>query len=136
MIQKDFRRTKYKNADFIEYREVKNEILRCLPYEHVSLSVAYLDEDNEKDCIVYRHKILCGTTQVGTLIRYVNWTRHDIHLPAEFSTRCVFDTELCNSIVEFDIEHDRLSNEETLVKLARLKELIEQQIIENSIQRM
>lgn len=116
------------NSMLMTYSKVKDSAILCLNSVEFELTAAYLDVfDNidRKDYIVYRHKILYRLKQVGNLVRYVDKTRHDNCKKAEVLTRFEFDTRELDddSIVEFDAVHDNMSNEETLVKLARLKEL-------------
>lgn len=127
--------SRYNNTKLAEYYEVKNKALRCLLDDTgLTLSSSYHeigDRDNGRDYSVVRNRILYDMKQIGELVRYVSKTRHIHYTAAELLTRIELYTRKAHvafesGIVEFNIMNDNMSNDETLVKLARIKELATQ----------
>lgn len=132
--------SRYNNTELAEYCEVKNKALQCLlDGTGLTLSSSYHeigDRDNEQDYSVYRNRILYDMKQIGEFVRCVSNTRRINYTAAEILTRFDLYTRkhdylithdaFESSIVEFTIMNDNMSNDETIVKLARLKELATQ----------
>lgn len=121
---------RYSDNDLAEYCEVRNNVLQWLLTDTSLTLTLGKHRLSDRDTIQYtvcRHDILYGEKLIGELVRYVCKTRLICNVSVDLLTRFELDVEtddsIGKSIIEFSVMTDRMSSNETVCKMARLKEL-------------
>lgn len=126
---------KYNDEKLAEFCEIHHKAIRCILNDTgLYLYPSYYNEDEQKqNYIIIRNKILYDRNQIGEIVRHVSKTRPVYYSSAPLLTRFTLYSKKLDftieehsmstpNIIEFSIDTDNLSSEETLVKLAKLKE--------------